>query len=144
MSLHAGPTQQSIRPVGRMAAALALASAGVHVVTFAREIPNGSAVVMLLLALACAACAVELWKRPTRRAWLAAAGINILMISVHLFLMERPAATMPMHAAHGSESGGMEMAGSSDSHQMALAMALALAEIAIAVTVLARERRTTR
>ncbi|WP_406034255.1 hypothetical protein OG801_05360 [Nocardioides sp. NBC_00163] len=98
---------------------------------------------MLLLALACAGCAVELWKRPTRRAWLAAAGINTLMISVHLFVMGRPAATMPMHAAHGSES-GMEMAGSSDSHQMAFAMALAFAEVAIAVTVLVRERRTTR
>ncbi len=94
---------------------------------------------MLLLALACAACAVELWTRPKLRAWLAAGGINTLMIGVHLVLMGR-SPTMPMHAAHG---GGMEMPGSHASHLMTFAMALAFAEVAIAVTVLALERRTT-
>lgn len=67
--------------LARAAAALALASAGVHLLL----VTTGElgAVVMAGMALACVPCAWHLWRRPTPAVWATTAAVDVGMLALH-------------------------------------------------------------
>jgi hypothetical protein len=114
--------------VGRTCAALAVASAGLHVVLLGHAANATTMVVMAAMAAVCLYCAHELWRGGSDRAWVVVALMNLAMIAVHL-----PA---PAHH-HGAGPGPV----APQSTVMALATVVALVEALIAATVLSARSR---
>ncbi|SDH10502.1 hypothetical protein SAMN05421505_111141 [Sinosporangium album] len=84
------------RPTGPAlaAAAFAVPQAGLHLLLIGSLAgPAGAA--MAVLALACALCAIDLWRRPRLRAWAMMLVLSVAMIAVHLF---------PGFLGHGAET----------------------------------------
>lgn len=78
-----GPRAAPARAVGlgRVAAVLAVGSAGLHLLLAASG--ELSAVVMALMALACLPCAWHLWRGPSGQVWALTALIDLGMLAVH-------------------------------------------------------------
>jgi hypothetical protein len=66
---------------GRSAAALAAASAVVHLLQVTTD--SLGALVMAAMALACLPCARHLWRSPTRSTWGVTAALDAGMLTVH-------------------------------------------------------------
>jgi hypothetical protein len=84
------------RSLGRVGAALAVASATVHVLQ--ADASSLGSVVMLVMALACLPCAWHLWRSPTAAVWGMTAALDVAMLAVHAELL----AGASGHAHHGA------------------------------------------
>lgn len=118
--------------LGRAAAALALATAAVHLLLL-RGSASTQALVMAAMALACLPCAWHLWRSPTVRVWAVTAALDAAMGGLHLRML----------GGHdGAATGGEPMAGMAHAHDAAatgsglmwLALALVAAQLAVAAT----------
>ena len=89
-----GPVSPA-RSLGRVGAALAVASAVVHVLQ--ADASSLGSVVMLGMALACLPCAWHLWRSPTAAVWGMTAALDVAMLTVHAQLL----AGASGHAHHG-------------------------------------------
>jgi hypothetical protein len=135
-----GPTREPSRVgsrtvgpgLGRVTAALALASAVVHVLSVTTSTLGSLA--MAGMALACLPCAWHLWRAPTVPVWTLTALIDLGMVALHA-----PMLTASGHApGHGGAAGHVHGAES-----MWLALALVLGSLAlssVAITTAARTR----
>lgn len=74
------------RVAGRVAAALAVVSAGLHVAALG-AMPPLAVLLMLAAALACLQCVPALWRTSDSRAWEWTAGTAAAMIALHLLVM---------------------------------------------------------
>ncbi|MCZ2804831.1 hypothetical protein O2W18_06960 [Modestobacter sp. VKM Ac-2983] len=106
--------------LGRVAAGLAVASAGVHLL-----LVDGSlgSVVMVLMAAACLPCAWHLWRSPSGSVWRFTALVDAAMLVLHAQMLGESSG----HAHHGGASPslmwlGLALVGG----QLALAGAAAL------------------
>ncbi len=141
-----GPTRELTRVgsrtvgagLGRIAAALALASAVVHVVSVTTS--SLGSLAMAGMALACLPCAWHLWSAPTVPVWTLTALIDLGMVALHA----------PMLAASGHAPGHGGAAGhvhGAESMWLALALvvgSLALSTVAITTAACTRDRRKAR
>lgn len=71
---------------GRVAAALAVVSVGLHVVALG-SMPPLTVLLMLAAALTCLRCVPALWRTSDSRAWEWTAGTAAAMIALHLLVM---------------------------------------------------------
>jgi hypothetical protein len=112
----AGPVRLSL---ARVAAGLALASAGVHLLLLTTG--ELGTLVMAGMALVCLPCAWHLWRRPTPGVWGMTAAVDVGMLALHA----------PMLASsdhHASAPGALMWAG----------LALVLGQLALAATAAVR------
>jgi hypothetical protein len=79
--------------LGRVAAVLALASAGVHLLLL--DAGSLGSVVMVLMAAACLPCAWHLWRSPTGPVWRVTAMVDAAMLVLHAQLLGTPEHPMP-------------------------------------------------
>ena len=71
--------------IGRRAcAALAVASAGLHLLMLGHTPNPVAAALLVAMVIACLYCARELWRDGTERAWVVVALMNLAMIALHL------------------------------------------------------------
>ena len=111
---------------GRVAAALAVTSAVLHVIMAVRAAEVAVSVLIIAMALMCMLCARELWVAPTKRVWGLVAATNLAMIALHL------------PAPSGHHHGGTILT-TTPGHPatlMVLATALASVEVVLATAVL--------
>ncbi|MBC2640154.1 MULTISPECIES: hypothetical protein [unclassified Rhodococcus (in: high G+C Gram-positive bacteria)] len=121
----------------RAAAALAVATAGLHAATLGEHATSSPTVGVVTVAMifGCLYCARHLWMRGSQRDWGLVALMNVGMIALHLTVMS------PGSGGGGHHGHAMHAAASAPvTHAMAPAMSAALAtaaiEAVIAVTVL--------
>ena len=106
--------------VGRRAcAALAVGSAGLHLLMLGHTANVVSAGLLAMMVVGCLYCARELWRAGTERAWVTVALMNLAMIALH----------MPAPGHHHGAPPPM-------SPLMATATMLALVEVAAAAVAL--------
>jgi hypothetical protein len=113
----------AIRPgalaLGRVAAALALASALVHLLLL--DAASLGSLVMVLMAAACLPCAWHLWRSPSASVWGFTALVDGAMLVLHAQMLSAPSMDMPGMSHAGSAGGlmwlGLALVGS----QLALA-----------------------
>lgn len=112
--------------LGRVAAALAVAVAAVHLLLLDSG-GTTEALVLAAMALACLPCAWHLWRSPTVRVWAVTAGVDAVMAVLHLRMMRAQPAGGDMAGmhVHDAASGGT-------SAVMWLALALVLTQLAVA------------
>jgi hypothetical protein len=139
-----GPTRELSRVgsrtvgagLGRIAAALALASAVVHVLSVTTS--SLGSLAMAGMALACLPCAWHLWRAPTVPVWALTALIDLSMVAFHAPMM----LSAPGHArGHGGAAGHVHGV---ESMWLALALvvgSLALSTVAITTAARTRDRR---
>jgi hypothetical protein len=87
-------------PLGRAAAALALASALVHVLLL--DTASLGSLVMGAAALACLPCAWHLWRGPSTAVWAATAAVDGAMLLLHGQMLATAQADAMPGMAHGS------------------------------------------
>jgi hypothetical protein len=104
--------------LGRVAAVLAVASAGVHLLLL--DAASLGSLVMVAMAAACLPCAWHLWRSPTAAVWGTTAAIDATMLVLHAQMLA-PAAG---HAHHGGGTGSL----------MWLGLALVAVQLGIAGT----------
>jgi hypothetical protein len=118
--------------LGRAAAAVALATAAVHVALL-QDSCSDHALVMAAMALACLPCAWHLWRSPVPRVWAVTAGLDAVMAVLHLRMLSASwAAEMPADMAGMHMQPGAAAAASSVGGLMRLALALVASQLAIA------------
>ena len=105
---------------GRVAAVLALASAGVH----ATAVDTGSltSLAMAGMALACLPCAWHLWRCPTGAVWGMTAALDAAMLGVHAQMLA------------GASAGHVHAGGSTPGTVMWLGLGLVAAQLLLAGT----------
>ena len=119
----------------RAAAALAVATAGLHAATLGEHAASSPMVGLVTVAmiLGCLYCAGHLWMRGSQRDWGLVALMNVGMIALHLTVMSPGSGGghhgHTMHAAASAPMGHL-------STPMAAALATAALEAVVAVTVL--------
>ncbi|WP_133379180.1 hypothetical protein [Klenkia marina] len=94
------PTRSGAAALGRVAAVLALASAGLHVVLAASG--GLAAVAMAAMALVCLPCAAHLWRGPSASVWALTALVDLGMLAVHAPMV----AGDGMHRMHDDHTAG--------------------------------------
>ncbi|GII96529.1 hypothetical protein [Sinosporangium siamense] len=127
------PSRRARVPV-MVAAVCAVSQAALHLL-FIGSLPGPTAVLTVVLALACALCAIEVWLRPRPHAWAMMLVLSVTMIVVHIGLGHDGAVTHTAghHGGHLDERTPLTgFAGLA----MSAAMWLALAETVLAAGVL--------
>jgi hypothetical protein len=118
----------AVRPralvLGRGAAALALASAAVHLLLL--DAGSLGSVAMVLMAAACLPCAWHLWRSPTGSVWRATAMVDAAMLVLHAQMLGTTEGTMPGMAHPGGPGGLMWLGLGLVTAQLALAGLAAL------------------
>ena len=94
--------------LGRVAAAVSLGSAAVHLLLL--DAGSLGSLVMLGMALICLPCAWHLWRGPTSRTWALTATADVAMLAVHAQLLA-PAGAHTAHAHAATGAGGLVLAG---------------------------------
>ncbi|MFF1900860.1 hypothetical protein [Streptomyces sp. NPDC058206] len=135
---------------GRIGAALALASAGLHLVSLLGHAEHlALTVAILVMCAACLYCGYELWRAPTTRAWFIVGGMNAGMVLSHLAATtfwsdtkaQSPHAEHQIHAGHhigGSlYNGGLEEA-------LGIATVVAVLEVTLAAALVVQGHRMNR
>ena len=88
------------RALGRVAAALALGSAVVHLLLL--DAADLGSLAMVGMALACLPCAWHLWRRPTGAVWATTATVDAAMLLLHAQMLTGTVT----HHAHGPQTAG--------------------------------------
>jgi hypothetical protein len=89
--------------LGRIAAALSLASAAVHLLLL--DAGSLGSVAMVGMAAACLPCAWHLWRSPTGAVWRLTALVDAAMLVLHAQMLGTPDPMAGM--AHAGEPGGL-------------------------------------
>ena len=90
--------------LGRVAAALAVCSAAVHLLLL--DTAELGSLLMVGMALACLPCAWHLWRHPTPAVWGTTAVVDATMLLLHAQMLAGPA-----HPAHGTATGTLMWTG---------------------------------
>lgn len=126
---------------GRAAAALAVASAVLHVGALGGHAPSPApAVLTLVMTAGCLYCARHLWRRGNQRDWILVTVMNVVMIMLHLTTMS-PGGGGGGHHGHAVPVVAGGTADASMPPLMAAALAVAAAEILFAVSVVFHRTR---
>ncbi|MGV9861131.1 hypothetical protein [Rhodococcus koreensis] len=121
----------------RAAAALAVATAGLHAATLGEHAAASPmvGVVTVAMILGCLYCAGHLWMRGSQRDWGLVAMMNVGMIALHLTVMS-PGSGGGGHHGHAMHAAASAPMAHAMSTPMAAALATAALEAVVAVTVL--------
>ncbi|PBC48403.1 hypothetical protein CJ179_16330 [Rhodococcus sp. ACS1] len=120
----------------RAAAALAIATAGLHAATLGEHAAASPmvGVVTVAMILGCLYCAGHLWMRGSQRDWGLVAMMNVGMIALHLTVMSPGSGGG--HHGHAMHAAASAPTAHAMSTPMAAALATAALEAVVAVTVL--------
>ncbi|EME66298.1 hypothetical protein G352_06464 [Rhodococcus ruber BKS 20-38] len=125
---------------GRAAAALAVASAVLHVGALGEHAASPApAALTVVMTAGCLYCARHLWRRGDQRDWILVTVMNVVMIMLHLTTMS-PGGAGGGHHGHAVPL----VAGAADASLpplMAAALAVASAEVLLAVSVVFHRTR---
>jgi hypothetical protein len=116
--------------LGRIAAVLAIVSAGVHLMLL--DASSLGSLAMLGMALVCLPCAWHLWRSPTPGVWGTTAALDVGMLLVHAQMLAGTPSMPGM--AHGGESSLVVVGLAVVATQLVLAATAGLLRLRSAVT----------